>query len=203
MKDVSKTRIASGLAYVRYGEDFVVLARSQHIIETYVLPTILEFLKTRGLSLSEEKTKIFRLKDEGVQLDFLGYTFKYQENWRHDKDILYQYPAGGIALYPNKHNVLTFIDKIKEIFKVSQNLDSYNLIAKLYPMIKGWYNFYNLGNSSHYRNTVKNALYHNVWKWAHSKHKCWGKKRIAQFYFLTAPESERITQEKKNEIYLD
>lgn len=201
MKDGTKTRIASGLAYVRYADDFVVLARSKHIMNTYIIPAIQEFLKPRGLSLSEEKTKLFRLKDEGTQLDFLGYTFKYQDKWRYDKHMFYTQHAGsrGIALYPNKTKVLAFIDKIRHIFKKSQNLDSYNLIAILNPIIRGWSNYYNLGNSSHYRDTVRNALYHLVWKWAHSKHKRWGKKRIANFYFLTHKESEEVTKNRKVE----
>jgi len=79
LKDGSNTRLASGLAYVRYADDFIVLARSKHIINTYVLPAINEFLKLRGLALSPDKTKLFRLKEDNQQLDFLGYTFKYQE----------------------------------------------------------------------------------------------------------------------------
>lgn len=177
MKDGTKTRIASGLAYVRYADDFVVLTRSQHIMKTYVIPAIQEFLKPRGLSLSEEKTKLFRLKDEGAQLDFLGYTFKYQDKWRFDKHIFYTHYAGsrGIALYPNRNKVHAFIDKIRSIFKKSQNLDSYNLIAILNPMIRGWSNYYNLGNSSHYRDTVRNPIYHMIWKWVHNKHRRWDK----------------------------
>lgn len=201
LKDRSKTRIASGLAYVRYADDFVVLARSKHIMITYVIPSIQEFLKPRGLTLNNNKTKLFRLKDKDTQLDFLGYTFKYQEKWRHNKHVFYKDHAGdrGIALYPNKTKMLTFIDKVRRIFKRSQNLDSYNLIAILNPILRGWFNYYNLGNSSHYRNTVRNAIYHLVWKWAHNKHRRWGKKRIASFYFLTHQQTEKNVNRKRIE----
>ena len=40
LKDSSKTRMVSYLAYVRYADDFVVLTRSKHILNTYVLPAI-------------------------------------------------------------------------------------------------------------------------------------------------------------------
>lgn len=190
MKEGNKTRIASGLAYVRYAEDFVVLTRSKYIMTTFVKPAIGEFLKLRGLTLSPEKTKLFRLKDKYGQLDFLGYTFKYQDKWRYDKHIFYKQHAGGwgIAFYPNKTKVLVFIKKLKQIFYKSQNLDSYNLIAYLNPIIRGWSNYYNLGNSSHYRDTVRNTLYHMVLKLAHKKHKRWDIIRIAKFYFLTIKE---------------
>jgi len=201
LKDGSNTRLASGLAYVRYADDFIVLARSKHIINTYVLPAINEFLKLRGLALSPDKTKLFRLKEDNQQLDFLGYTFKYQEKWSIKKHMFYTHHAGsrGIALYPNKVKVLAFIDKIKNVFVRSQNLDAYNLIAKLNPMLRGWSNYYNIGNSSHYRDTVRNATYHLIWKWVHNKHRRWGKKLIAKIYFLTINDSS--ARKEKNYDY--
>ena len=186
LKDGSKTRIASGLAYIRYADDFVVLARSKYIINELVKPAINAFLGERGLTLSPEKTKVFRLSDESVELNFLGYTFKYQPKWRINKGIFFKHHAGsrGIALYPNKNKALAIIKKIKSIFDSSQNSDAYNLIAKLNPIIRGWSNYFNMGNSSRYRDTVRNAIYHLVWKWAHKKHRKWGKKLIANTYFL-------------------
>jgi RNA-directed DNA polymerase len=79
-KDKSKSRVSLNLFIVRYADDFVVIARSRHIIVKYVLPKIIEFLKIRGLTLSREKTKIFSLSDEKSELNFLGYTLKYRSN---------------------------------------------------------------------------------------------------------------------------
>ena len=173
LKDGSKTRVASSLAYVRYADDFVALTRSKHIMNNYVIPSIKSFLEARGLSLNIEKTKIFRLSDKNAQLDFLGYTFKYNNKWSIKRHIFYTHHAGsrGIALYPNKKKMHEFIHKIKFIFTKSQNLDAYNLIAKLNPILRGWSNYYNIANSSHYRNTVRNAVYHLIWRWASKKHK--------------------------------
>lgn len=192
LKDNTRTRIASGLAYVRYADDFIIIVRSKHILNTYIIPTIKEFLYARGLTLSEEKTKIFRLKDKDTQLDFLGYTFKYQDKWRHDKHIFYSNHANdrGIALYPNRDKVLNIIKRIKNIFKESQNSTAYTLIAKLNPIIRGWSGYFNMSNSSHYRDTVRNAIYHLIWKWASKKHRRWGKKAIAKKYFLTMKNSK-------------
>lgn len=166
LKDGSRTRITSGLAYVRYVDDFVVLARSKHLIRNYVLPSIKSFLEIRGLKLHETRTKIFRLVDENAQLDFLGYTFKYQEKWRIKSNIFYPQHVGskGIALYPNKKKVLDVIQHIKFIFKISSNSNAYNLIARLNPIIKGWSNYFNMANSSHFRDTVRNSIYRLSWK---------------------------------------
>lgn len=78
--DGTKTRIGSALFIVRYADDFVVLARSKHLLATYVKPAIQSFLTERGLELSLEKTKVFSLKDGHSILNFLGYVFKYNTN---------------------------------------------------------------------------------------------------------------------------
>ena len=204
LKDGSKTRIASYLAYVRYADDFVVLTRSKHILNTYVLPAIKKFLELRGLSLNNEKTKIFKLSDKEMQLDFLGYTFKYQEKWKIKRHVFYTQHSGsrGIALYPNKEKMLEFINKIKVIFRRSNNLDAYNLIAKLNPILRGWSNYYNLANSSYYRSTVRNVLYRLTWKWASRKHKQWGRKLIANTYFLTKNLTNKESKSIKKEEYI-
>jgi len=197
LKDNSKTRIASNLACIRYADDFVVFAKSKYLMENYIVPSINAFMKVRGLELNAEKTKIIRLTDPNTELNFLGYTFKYQQKWKIKQGVFWTDHAAsrGIALYPNKDKTLGIISKLKEIFKASQNLDAYNLIAKLNPVIRGWANYFNIGNSSRYRDTVRNALYHLVWKWAHHKHRSWGKKQIAATYFLD-PIYDKIDKSK-------
>jgi RNA-directed DNA polymerase len=74
------TRPLINLFIVRYADDFVIIARSKHILENYVKPQVCSFLEERGLTLSSEKTKIFTLKDERQTLNFLGYSFKYHRN---------------------------------------------------------------------------------------------------------------------------
>jgi len=63
---------------IRYADDFVILARSRRVIEEYIKPAVVQFLKERGLKLSEEKTKIFPMKNN--ELHFLGYVFKHRDN---------------------------------------------------------------------------------------------------------------------------
>lgn len=201
LKNGSKTRIASGLHYVRYADDFIVLARNKHIMTTYIKPAIEKFLEARGLKLSEEKTKIFRLSDKDVQLDFLGYTIKYREHWRANSRYFWnekhKVNNEAMAIYPNRSKVISFIHKVKDIFKNSQNLDSYNLISKLNPILRGWSNYYNMGNSVHYRDRVRNNVYHLIWKWAHNKHRRWGKKAIARYYFLSSDKQDPKTKDSK------
>ena len=64
---------------VRYCDDFIITGISQEILETEVKPLVTDFLRERGLELSEEKTKITHI-EEGF--DFLGqHVRKYNGNF--------------------------------------------------------------------------------------------------------------------------
>jgi len=62
--------------YVRYADDFIVTGESKEILDNEVKPLIEEFLKERGLVLSQEKTKITHI-DEGF--NFLGFNIRKYE----------------------------------------------------------------------------------------------------------------------------
>jgi RNA-directed DNA polymerase len=180
------------VSLVRYADDFVVIARSKHILNKYVTPAISNFLKERGLWLSAQKTKTFSLSQENTQLDFLGYTFKFNKKWSAKRTVIFSRKKSEnvIALYPNKEKVRNFIQTLKKIVHESQNLSAIELISKLNPIIRGWALYYNLENSSHYRSVVINALYHLMWKWMRLKHPTLGKKKLALMYFLRPYNSE-------------
>lgn len=185
-RDGTKSRESLSLFIVRYADDFVIVARSKHILVKYVLPKIIEFLKVRGLHLSREKTKIFTLSNENSELNFLGYTMKYRSLWKHNRAFVFRHSGDrGIGLYPNKAKVYMVIKKMKEIIKKSLNLTSYTLISRLNPIIVGWANYFNMGNSAQFRDYIRQALWKLIWRWCIKKHKRWGKKKIAKYYFRT------------------
>src|SRR5947208_12272487 len=55
--------------FIRYADDFIVTARSKETLEQQVKPVIVEFLRERGLKLSEEKTLIAHIAQG---FNFLG-----------------------------------------------------------------------------------------------------------------------------------
>lgn len=122
---------------IRFANDFVILARSKHVIQDLIKPQVTKFLLQRGLSLSEEKTKMFCIKDQ--QLDYLGFTFKYRNHWKIKYGMIKAHlgEKEGIALYPSKASLFKIMSKLKNIFKNSTNDSSYTLIAKLNPIIRG------------------------------------------------------------------
>ena len=185
MADGKKRRIALATQTVRYADDFVVITRSKNLVTKHIMPKVEIFLRERGLRLSPQKTKIYCINNSNAQLDFLGYTFKYRPKWSYKRTIVYSgRTVGAIALYPNRKKVVAFIEKIKKIFRSSQNLTAVELIAKLNPIIRGWANYYNLDNSSRYRTVVKEALYRLTWEWMRKKHPTLGKITLAKMYLL-------------------
>lgn len=173
--------LSARIKVVRYADDFVIFGRSRRMLQI-VRNDVNDFLKTRGVWLSEEKTKIINLKTE--PLHFLGYVFKYRDYWKPNYGFVKEHIGGkAIAMYPDIKKVRSIIARLRKIYRENTNNNSYNLIAKLNPIIRGWSNYFNLGNSSRYRDYVRQALYRFSWKWAFKKHPRWGKKRIAKFYF--------------------
>ena len=73
-----------------------------------------EFLQERGLSLSQEKTKIVHI-EEGF--DFLGWNFRKY--------------GGKLLIKPAKKNVQTFLRKIRKIIKDNRTAKQENVIKLL------------------------------------------------------------------------
>lgn len=124
--DGVKTSINVYPVYCRYVDDIIIICRSESICNR-ILPLIKDFLYARGLELSSTKTCIDKLKR--TPFNFLGYTFKYYFNTHNSEE--------KIHVFPSKVSVTNIKFKIRKIFRKSQSLDSYNLISKLNPVIKG------------------------------------------------------------------
>jgi RNA-directed DNA polymerase len=65
------------VSIVRFADDFIILARSKHIIINYIKPSVVEFLKIRGLTLSPEN-KVYPMKNN--KINFLGYDLQHKDN---------------------------------------------------------------------------------------------------------------------------
>ena len=75
---VNYKKIVPKIHLVRYTDDFIVTAKDRETIETVILPLVRNFMAERGLTLSEEKTKITHIS-EGF--DFLSFNIhKFSNN---------------------------------------------------------------------------------------------------------------------------
>ena len=119
------TRQKDKVNFIRFADDFIVTANTPDILETKVLPIISKFLSQRGLSLSQEKTKIVHI-EEGF--DFLGFNIRKYK--------------GKYLAKPSKESIKAVKAKIKDIVQRSYGWSGAELISALNPVIKGWANYH-------------------------------------------------------------
>ena len=113
-KVVNGKEINNKVHTIFYADDFIVTGKSRELLEREVLPEIREFMRERGLTLSEEKTLITHVKDG---FDFLG------QNTRKYK--------GKVLTKPAKKNVRSFLDRIRKIISDNPTLTQEKLIGML------------------------------------------------------------------------
>jgi RNA-directed DNA polymerase len=156
LEKVVKTAVKSGrqINFVRYADDFIVTARHRSDLENTILPAINHWLRARGLTLSEEKTRIRHIR-EGF--DFLG------QNLRNDH-------RGKLQITPSKKNVQAFLQKARATIKSSRGHHLGVVIGKLNPMIRGWANYHRHGVALERYTHVDHQIYQAVWRFLKRSH---------------------------------
>lgn len=123
---------------IRYADDFVVVCRTpKEAHEAFrVIKSVMKFLK---LTLHPEKTKLVRMDSEGF--DFLGFHFRKLKSRRRGKLLPYRWPC--------RKAMNSIRCQIREETS-RKNLRSPPevIIKKLNPIIRGWRNYFLIGNSS-------------------------------------------------------
>jgi RNA-directed DNA polymerase len=137
----------------RFADDFIVTGKSREILEDEVKPLIQAFLKERGLTLSESKTRITHI-NEGF--DFLGSHIR-----KYD---------GKLLIQPSLQNVRTFLAEIKITIRENLHTPVEKLIKILNPMIGGWASFHSSTCSKRTFNYVDNRIFCELEHWMQRRH---------------------------------
>lgn len=156
----------NGINFVRYADDFIITGKTPELLQNEVPPIVQEFLKERGLQLSEEKTLITHI-DEGF--DFLGKNIRKYN--------------GKLLIKPSKSSVKAFLGKVRSIIKDNKSATQEMLIRKLNPVIRGWVNNQRFVVSSVIFGTVDYQIYKCLWQWCKRRHKRKSNRWIAAKYF--------------------
>ena len=138
---------------VRYADDFIVTGASKEILETEVRPVVERFMSTRGLELSEEKTRISHI--EGG-FDFLGQNVRKYN--------------GKLLIKPSKKNVKAFLGKIRGVVKKNKMARQRNLILLLNPIIRGWAQYHRHVVASRTFAKVDHWIWRTLWYWSKRRH---------------------------------
>lgn len=157
---------------IRYADDFIVTAHTRDILEKEIQPLISQFLAERGLSLSEEKTKITSI-DEGF--DFLSQNIR-------------RYPQGKLLIKPCKRSVKEFKYKLRQIVFHNLGVKPHELIYQLNSVLRGWSNYHKHKVSKEIFKEIDFYLWYLLGKWCKHRHpnKAW--KWIRSKYFMGSGE---------------
>ena len=151
---------------VRYADDFIVTAATKEIAEEAKV-LIRDFLRTRGLELSEEKTTITHINDG---FDMLGWTFRKFK--------------GKLIVKPSNKSIKTFVASVSEtILKRGKAWKQEVLIEKLNQQIRGWTNYHQSVCASEAFAHIDYILYELLWRWAKRRHPHKGKWWVSLNYW--------------------
>jgi RNA-directed DNA polymerase len=152
--------------FIRYADDFIVTGSCREQLETEIKPIIADFLASRGLSLSDEKTQVTHI-DNGF--NFLGFNVrKYR---------------GKLLIKPSKESIKSFLAKVREVFKTNKTATAAEIIKQLNPKIIGWANFYSTSVAKQAYSHIDNAIYLVISRWTRRRHNNKNMNWIRKKYF--------------------
>ncbi|HSW07053.1 group II intron reverse transcriptase/maturase [Aquabacterium sp.] len=153
---------------VRYADDFVITGSSKEFLETEVRPWVVAFLATRGLRLSEAKTRVTHI-DEGF--DFLGWNFRKY--------------SGKLLIKPSKKNVQAFYSKVKEVVMSHLMVKQAELIGLLNPILRGWAQYHHPVVAKETFSRLDSLLWWRLTRWARRRHPKKSPRWVAEQYWHT------------------
>ncbi len=153
---------------IRYADDFIITGGSKELLENEVKPLLTDFLKVRGLELSQEKTKTTHI-DEGF--DFLGQNIR-----KYD---------GKLLIKPSKENVKAFSGKVREIVKGRKTATQANVVRELNPVIRGWANYHRHVVAKETFRSVDSKIWEVLWQWSKRRHPKKGTPWVKDKYFAS------------------
>jgi RNA-directed DNA polymerase len=155
-------------AYIRYADDFVVLAASREACEE-AKKTLDEWLKVRGLEFAPDKVAITHLS-EGFK--FLGCLVR-----------LYGSKNRKLLIKPHPSKVAAFRARLREIWLKHKGQAPQVVIKELNPITRGWANYYRPFVSSEVFSDLDHFMWHRAWRYAKRRHPQKNHQWIAKKYF--------------------
>lgn len=151
---------------VRYADDFCVTADKPETLEE-IKVLLTGFPAERGLTLSQEKTKITSVKDG---FDFLGFNVRKYN--------------GVLLIKPSKKSRKRFTEKLHDIVFSHKAVSQQVLIEELNPVLKGWGNYYRHVVSKQVFSKIDHILTLQLKRWSYRRHTNKSGKWIKDKYFI-------------------
>lgn len=152
---------------VRYADDFIVKADKRETLEE-IKRMLIGFLGERGLTLSEEKTRITHIS-EGF--DFLGFNVRKYN--------------GTLLIKPSSKSQKRFTEKLHEVvLGKNKTVAQQKLIEDLNPVLRGWGNYYSGVVSKTTFSKIDHILTYQLKRWSYRRHTNKSRRWIKDKYFI-------------------
>jgi RNA-directed DNA polymerase len=208
-RTVGKTKQRRNISFVRYADDFVIMDENLGVI-LEAKSVIEEWLKERGLTLKESKTRIthtFEKHEGNVGFDFLGFNIRqYPVSDKQSGSV------GGTEIKrghktlikPSKEAIQRHLDKIDDLIKRNRNSSQEQVINALNPIIRGWTAYYSTVASAETFSKIDSIIFSKLRGWAKSRSgrgqnkteivsKYWGVNRGLGWIFIT-PDNKYVLE---------
>jgi len=170
--------------FLRYADDFIVTSKTEEVAKE-VKELIKEFLKERGLELSDEKTLITHI-DDGF--DFLGWNFRKY--------------GGKLLVKPAEKSIKKVTEAISLKIERGKAWTQETLIHEINPIITGWTNYHRHVVASETFNKLDSRVWNMLWHWAKRRHPKKSKHWIANKYWQNKGNRKWVFSTDKNELKL-
>src|SRR5881409_1604253 len=129
------------VVYARYADDLVILVdwhRRHDWLLRAVYRRLREELAKLDLRLNEDKSRIVDLR-QGETFGFLGFAFRRVRSWRG---------VWRAQATPKVSQRTALLTRLREVFRRYQSHPAGRLIAAINPILRGWVNYFRIGNAS-------------------------------------------------------
>jgi RNA-directed DNA polymerase len=121
---------------VRYADDFVVLARYMGTRLVAWLERTLE--QDLRLTVNRTKTRVVRMQVPKQSLDFLGFTFRYQQD-RYGRHRRY------LAVGPSKRALVRVRTKLRDLTSARATRSLLDTVVAVNTLLRGWKGYFQYG----------------------------------------------------------
>ena len=159
-------RGSSFITYARYLDDMVVLAPDSEKGKAWAdraLARIRHEAEAIGVSLNTEKTRIVTLTDDHAVFAFLGFEFRWVPSTKSGR----WYPCTT----PRPKKITAVLQKVRDTLRENRHLSVQAAVAQVNPILRGWVNYFKVGNSSQAFNKVKYHVERKVRRFAAKQRK--------------------------------
>ncbi len=141
LKEETRTKIYVQIEYARFADDLVILVDGHEVwkeLPGLVMKAVNEELDKVEVEINHEKTKVVDLT-KGEGFSFLGFDFRrvLSKNWKWRADRK-----------PRMKSRVKLTQKISEICRRNRSRPVKELISKMNPVLRGWVNYFRVGNSA-------------------------------------------------------